>query len=361
MSDTEPKSHLRQTFGWTTETRLHWVEIVGAGVGLAGPILAGAALGNLRAGLTAAVGGLMIGGVPAMSGWRAQGRAILSLLVPAVLAGFAAAVIGGRGWLTDAATIVLVGAAALIGGYSRALAIATVRLILFLVIAVAVAADAPDRAALLLLILAGAIWTSAADMTLGALARALQPIAPPAVAEPAAAEPVAAEPTRRQKFQRWRRSLRSLAGWQYALRLTVCLALAAALKETWPDRHLHWIGLTVALLTERPVDRFPVRTTQRALGTTLGVAITDLIGAHAIPVWLLVIATGVLAATRPLLRARNYLLYSAVMTPLVIIILDAGRPPDPEVLLERFVATLAGAAMVICANLLVARLLRRFG
>jgi hypothetical protein len=49
------------------------------------------------------------------------------------------------------------------------------------------------------------------------------------------------------------------------------------------------------------------------------------------------------------------------MTPLVIIILDAGRPPDPEVLLERFVATLAGAAMVICANLLVARLLRRFG
>jgi uncharacterized membrane protein YccC len=115
--------------------------------------------------------------------------------------------------------------------------------------------------------------------------------------------------------------------------------------------------MTVALLMERPIESFPVRTTQRAVGTTLGVAITDLIGAHTLPVWLLVGASGLLAAARPLLRARNYLLYSVVMTPLVIVILDAGRPAPPDVLLERLLATLIGAALVIGANLAFGRLL----
>ena len=56
-----------------------------------------------------------------------------------------------------------------------------------------------------------------------------------------------------------------------------------------------------------------------------------------------------------MLRVRNYLAYSAVMTPLIILIIDAGRAPDIGLLLDRLVATLIGAALVVGANLLLMR------
>jgi hypothetical protein len=353
MNRDGPKAHLRQALNWSTEAELHWVEMLGAGIGLAAPILAGAALGELRVGLIAAVGSLMVGGLAVGPSLRAQARRLLAILVPAAAAAVAAALLARHGRASDVALVLLAGVAAVAGGFSRPMAAATTRFVLCLMIAAAIAEEMPQRALLVALILAGAVWTGAVGLALGALARALRrPQAPSAAAAAAAAEP-----TRAQKLRRWQRSLAGLAGWQYPLRLTGCLAIAIALKWLWPNHHLHWIALTIALLMERPVESFPVRTTQRALGTTLGVAITDLIGAHTLPVWLIVAASGALAALRPLLRARNYLLYSVVMTPLVIVILDAGRPVAPDVLLERLVATLIGAALVIGANLLFRRLL----
>src|SRR5262249_21177753 len=161
----------------------------------------------------------------------------------------------------------------------------------------------------------------------------------------------ASQATNAQKLARWRRSLRRLSGWQYALRLALCLAVASALRWLWPDHHLHWIALTVALLIERQIDAFPVRTTQRALGTIVGVLASGLLLSVKPPVWALVSGIAVLASMRPFLRVRNYLAYSAVMTPLIITILDAGKPLDAGVLIDRLIATLIGGSLVIGANL----------
>ena len=62
-----------------------------------------------------------------------------------------------------------------------------------------------------------------------------------------------------------------------------------------------------------------------------------------------------LAAARPLLRARNYLAYTAVMTPLIIVLLDAGRPLGVGILINRLVATLIGAGLVIGANWMISK------
>jgi hypothetical protein len=75
-----------------------------------------------------------------------------------------------------------------------------------------------------------------------------------------------------------------------------------------------------------------------------------------LPSWALAGVIGILAGARPLLRVRNYLAYSAVMTPLIILIIDAGRAPDNGLLLDRLVATLIGAALAVGSNLLVMRL-----
>ncbi len=45
------------------------------------------------------------------------------------------------------------------------------------------------------------------------------------------------------------------------------------------------------------------------------------------------------------------------MTPLIILLLDMGRPPELAVLIDRLVATLVAAGLVIATNLLFRKLL----
>jgi uncharacterized membrane protein YccC len=111
----------------------------------------------------------------------------------------------------------------------------------------------------------------------------------------------------------------------------------------------------VVLLTERKIEIFPVRATQRALGTLLGVLVAGLLLVYRPPFWGLVVILGVLAGARPLLRTGNYLAYSTIMTPLVIVIMDSGQLLGVGVLIDRLVATLVGAALVIGANQILAR------
>jgi len=344
------KSHLAEAFRWSTETRPDWVEILAAAIGMAVPILLGAAMGELALGFGMAVGSLLVGGVGANRDWRTQGRAVLAALVPAAAASVIAISVAGHGWMSDAAVALFAGAAGLLAAMGRPVAPVAIRFILLLVITITVAENIPDRAGILFLIAAGALWTAAVSLLLGALARArCRHHDPPGEAAP---PPM----TSRQRLTRWRRALTRLAGWQYALRLMLCLGVAGLLRWFWPDHHLHWIALTVALLAEWQIEAFPVRTTQRALGAAAGVLATGLLLVYAPPAWALVAVMGLLAGLRPLLRARNYLAYTAAMTPLIILLLDGGRPPGLGVLIDRLVATLIGAALVIAANLLFKKL-----
>jgi hypothetical protein len=161
--------------------------------------------------------------------------------------------------------------------------------------------------------------------------------------------------TAAQKYAWWRRTLASRAAWQYQVRLTACLAVAAVLRNVWPEHHVAWISLVVAILTQRQLELLPLKTTQRALGTVLGVAAAGLPVIYPPPIWGLVVGIGVLAALRPVLKTRNYLAYTAIMTPLIILVMDANQPVAAGVLLDRLIATGAAAGLVIIANRLAIR------
>ena len=351
MSKDGAKSHLAEVFRWSAAGETDWVAILASALGMGVPILLGAASGRLALGLGVAVGSLLLGGTPAGSSFRAQGAALIASLVAAGAAAVLAAAIAGHGWVSDAIVVVLAGAAGAIAAMGRPVTPMAIRFILLLIITVAVAENMPDRGGLLLLIAVGALWTSLLSLAFGALARAAGFATAPA--ERAPSMPL------RERLARWRRALTRLAGWQYALRLTICLSIAGLLRWLWPDHHMHWVALTVALLAEWQIDAFPVRTTQRALGAAFGVLATGVLLVVTPPDWLLVAAMGVLAGLRPLLRARNYLAYSAVMTPLIILVLDAGQRPEAGVLIDRLVATLIGAVLVIAVNLLFRKLLAK--
>jgi hypothetical protein len=343
------KTHLIKAFRWSHDADSDWVAILGSALGMAVPILCGAALGDLETGFSLAIGSLMVGGIGAHESFRSQARTLVMALVPSALAAGIAVAIGGFGVWTSAAIVGVAGVAGAIGAIGLPVTPMAIRFILFLVVAVAIAEDMPDRLGLLLAMGAGALWSSAVNLLLGALARAFGH---------RGKEPPLPQATWRERLVRWRRALARRAGWQYPLRVTSCLAIAGLLMWLWPTHHLHWVALTVVLLAEWQIDAFPVRTTQRALGTAFGVLATGILVIEPAPAWALVTGMAALAAARPLLRTRNYLAYSVVMTPLIILILDAGKPIDIGLLIDRLIATLIGAALVIGANLLFARLLQ---
>ncbi|WP_220335226.1 FUSC family protein [Rhizobium mesosinicum] len=59
-----------------------------------------------------------------------------------------------------------------------------------------------------------------------------------------------------------------------------------------------------------------MKTTQRVIGVLFGVCCARLLSFVALPSWADVLVIGMLGGARPFLRARNYLTYSIVMTPL---------------------------------------------
>jgi hypothetical protein len=326
-----------------TAAEVALVEALAAAIGMAGPVVLAAALGDLPLGLAAAVGSLMVGGIGGSASAKAQARRLVAALAPAALAALAAILAAGHDGLTNAVLVLLAGAAAAIGGYSRPAAAMTTRFVLFLIITINVVDVAPARAALLLPIAAGAAWTASLSLLLGSLLRACRRIDP-------ADDEVAPASTPAQRRARWRRSLAQLSGWEYPLRLVLCLGIAGGLQSLWPDHHLYWIALTVAILARRRVEAFPTKTLQRALGTALGVLAASLFLADRLPVWGLIIGIALLAGARPLLRSRNYLGYSAIMTLLIVAIMDSRQTFGAEVLIDRLVATIIGAGLVIAAN-----------
>lgn len=323
---------------------MEWVEVLASGIGMTGPIVLAAAMGRLPLGLMAAVGAMAVSGVGPGASTRAQVQGLALAFSAAVLAAIAAALVAGHGALTDVMVVLIACVAATLGGYSRPMVGAAMRFVLFLVIGVNVASVIQSPAWLPFLMVAGALWTALVSVLIGLVWRLHRPIE--------AGENNAARSSARaaQKVARFKQSLTHLSGWNYTLRLGLGLGIALGLQWLWPEHHLYWISVTVAILTRRRLEAFPIKTTQRAIGTAVGVVVASLLLALQMPVWGLILAIGLLALARPVLKSRNYLAYSVAMTPLIILIMDAGQPLEAGVLLDRLVATVLGAALVLAAN-----------
>jgi len=314
-----------------------------AALGMVVPALGGLALGRPGMGFTIGLGAMLLAGAPAPAAATGESPSPGAAILPAALAVVIATAIAGTVW-TDIVMIALAGVAATISGYSRPLAVAAMRFIIFLVLSISlIEGAAGHRGAAALLFGAGALWNAAIRLL---LARR-RPAAP--AAEPA--RPVTAA----QRRAHWKRSMRTRAGWQFPIRLVLGLAVAALLSHVWPAHHYGWIVLTVALLAQRPLEPVPVKTLQRALGTALGVALTWAILTGLAAPAALTVAICLLATGASLARNRNYLAYAVLATPVILLVLDIGTPIAPALLVDRLVATLLGAAIVIGANLLLGR------
>jgi uncharacterized membrane protein YccC len=163
-----------------------------------------------------------------------------------------------------------------------------------------------------------------------------------------------AQPTYGQLWRRWRRTLRGFEGWRYAVQLVPALAVASAIGVLWRQEKSYWIALAVVIVVRRRGGSL-LRATQRCLGTCAGVLIGGALVLWVPPSWAIVVVVSVLAGLRPLLKERNYVAYSTVMTPLVVLLMDLGRTPALSTIGYRLIDTVIGCLIAIVPTLILRR------
>ncbi|MGW6199816.1 FUSC family protein [Kribbella sp. NPDC055110] len=236
-----------------------------------------------------------------------------------------------------AGVVVLAAAAALVGGFSRWTADATARFITFLVLATG---------------LGGAAWEVARWFAVGVAWAILLGLVAAAFSAPVA--PAGGAPTYRQLWRRWWGTLHRFEGWQYVVRLVPALAVAEVIGVLWHQEKGYWIALAVVIVVRRRGGSL-LRATQRCLGTCVGVLVGGALVLWVPPSWAIVAVVGVLAGLRPLLKERNYAAYAAVMTPLVVLLLDLGRTPGLSTVGYRLIDTVIGCLIAILPTLVLRR------
>ncbi|MGO4333011.1 FUSC family protein [Cupriavidus sp. M-11] len=301
------KTHLGRAIHWSAGPQAHAGEMLAAGLGMAAPLLLAGAMGHQPLGLAAALGSLAIGSgtTPAAPGSEAEmarSAGAQARELAALLAPFAAAA----------------AVAAACSGHGAA----------------------SDAIVILLAVAAAAIGAYSRPLAVASTRLLLFLVI--------AANSAGAAPYR---------------GGFLLLALAGALAAAAALRWLFPGHHFDWIALTVALLIQRQPGLPSLKTTQRVGGTVLGVLLAALLLGHQLPAWVIAVNAGWLAGMRPLLRSRNYLAYSAAMTPLMVLITGAGNASTAGamsgMLADRVAATVIGAALVILADGVALRLLAK--
>lgn len=313
-------------------------------LGLAGPIVVGAMAGHARIGMVASLGGLALSGEAKGETFRERAHGLIYALVAGSAAMLIGSSIAGHGMLTAVATVSIAVAAGLLGSISRPLARASTLFMLFTIIAANIGTEEAHPLGIMFLFILGAAWTAGVSLVLRPLFRALHLDRIPDNRAPVAQPP---KYSARQLLRRWRKSLAHLSGWQYPLRIALCLVVGLGFEWIWPHHHGYWVFITVVIVVQRNLEAAFRRTFHRAAGTVLGVLLTSLLLLGTPSIWSVIAIIAALAAVRPILTEISYTAYAAVQTPLVILLLDFGQAVSWTVIIDRLAATLVGCVLAL--------------
>jgi uncharacterized membrane protein YccC len=133
----------------------------------------------------------------------------------------------------------------------------------------------------------------------------------------------------------------------YAMRLMVCIGVAAVTTEVLPLQRSYWVVLTVAIVLKPDLGSVFARAVQRGVGTIIG-AVLGAVILVLVPYgpWLL-LPFGVLAALLPYGRSRNFGLMAVFLTPLVVVLIDLLVLGGWHLALDRLLDTVLGCAIAL--------------
>ncbi len=137
--------------------------------------------------------------------------------------------------------------------------------------------------------------------------------------------------------------------------LALCMCLAYGLRWLDDVSHWYWAPLTVVLVMKPDMGSIFSRSILRSLGTSFGAIIGGIVLYFAHPGALFIALVGVLGAILPWAAQRSYAVMSAVITPLIIILIDYISPEKAGInyALLRFEYTVLGGVIALLFGYLI--------
>lgn len=137
------------------------------------------------------------------------------------------------------------------------------------------------------------------------------------------------------------------AAWRHALRMAVCMAIAETATQIFPLERSYWLALTVATVLKPDFGSVFARAVQRGGGTLVGAVVGAGVLALHPGGWVVVVFAAAVAFLLPITQVRQYGMFTTTLTPLVIILLEAGHVAGWDLLVARVVDTVVACAIVL--------------
>ena len=133
----------------------------------------------------------------------------------------------------------------------------------------------------------------------------------------------------------------------FVVRLMLSIGVAALVSQALPVQRSYWVVLTVAIVLRPDFGSVFARALQRGIGTVVG-AVVGAVVLIIVPAGpLLLIPCAFFAGLLPYGRDRNWGLFSAFLTPLVVILIDLLTRAGWALALDRLIDTVLGCAIVL--------------
>lgn len=155
----------------------------------------------------------------------------------------------------------------------------------------------------------------------------------------------AAVPPRAGGWRRW--FAVEPATLRHAGRLALCFAIAVSARGWFDLQHWYWVPSTVGLVMQPSFGSVPGRAVLRAIGTVVGALVAALVLVWSPGGTVLGIVVGLLAAIIPWAKLASYVLQSAALGAVVLLLVEQLAPSSAIGLpAERVAATVIGGAIV---------------
>ncbi|VVD63462.1 FUSC family protein [Pandoraea anhela] len=135
--------------------------------------------------------------------------------------------------------------------------------------------------------------------------------------------------------------------WRYLLRIGLCVLVAQIFIALTALPRSYWVPLIVVVIFKPNYGSVFARALQSGVGSIVGVALSAAVVAIDSNGWFNLATLVPLAACLPWALRRNYGLFSALLLPILMLVMGALQPGNQDIALARFIDAVAACAIVL--------------
>ncbi|ANI21731.1 hypothetical protein AB870_00445 [Pandoraea faecigallinarum] len=135
--------------------------------------------------------------------------------------------------------------------------------------------------------------------------------------------------------------------WRYLVRIGLCVVVAQIFIAVAALPRSYWVPLIVVIIFKPNYGSVFARALQSGVGSIVGVALSAAVVAIDRNGWFNLATLIPLAACLPWALRRNYGLFSALLLPILMLVMGALQPGNQDIALARFVDAVAACAIVL--------------